>query len=146
MGLVTGSRLGAYEILSSLGAGGMGEVYRDTKLGREVAIKVVQGAFAADPDRIARLQREAKVLGSVTHHHIAALYGIDDADGQHFLVMELVEGETLADRLTRGPLPVEEALRVAMQIAEALEAAHDNGIVHRDLNWFDELRARVPVR
>jgi Tol biopolymer transport system component len=135
MGLVTGSRLGAYEILSSLGAGGMGEVYRarDTKLGREVAIKVVQGAFAADPDRISRLQREAKVLASVTHHHIAALYGADEAGGQHFLVMELVEGETLADRLSRGPLPVEDALRIAMQIAEALEAAHEKGIVHRDL-------------
>ena len=119
----------------SLGAGGMGEVYRarDTRLGREVAIKVVLDDFAADADRVARFQREAKVLASLNHPHIAALYGIEEADGRHFLVMELVEGQTLADRLVRGPLPVAEALAIAVQIADALETAHEKGIVHRDL-------------
>ena len=112
----------------------MGEVYRarDTKLGREVAIKVILDVFAADPDRIARFEREAKVLASLNHPHIAALYGMEQS-GQHFLVMELVEGQTLAERLLRGPMPVEETLAIALQIADALEGAHEKGIVHRDL-------------
>jgi serine/threonine protein kinase len=133
--LTTGARLGGYEIISVLGAGGMGEVYRarDTKLGREVAIKVILDVFAADPDRIARFEREAKVLASLNHPHIAALYGMEQSGGQHYLVMELVEGQTLADRLLRGPMPVEETLAIAMQIADALEGAHEKGIVHRDL-------------
>lgn len=130
-----GSRIGGYEVVSVLGAGGMGEVYRarDSKLGREVAIKVILDAFAADPDRVLRFQREAKVLASVNHPRIAALYGMEQSDGRHFLVMELVEGETLADRLRRGPLPTSEAIGIALQIAEALDAAHEKGIVHRDL-------------
>jgi Tol biopolymer transport system component len=133
--LTSGARLGSYEIVSVLGAGGMGEVYRarDTKLGREVAIKVILEAFAADADRVARFEREAKVLASLNHPHIAALYGMEHSGAQHFLVMELVEGQTLADRLARGALPVEETLAIAVQIAEALEAAHEKGVVHRDL-------------
>ena len=125
----------SYEIVSVLGAGGMGEVYRarDTKLGREVAIKVILDVFAADPDRIARFEREAKVLASLNHPHIAALYGLEQSGAQHFLVMELVEGQTLAERLLRGPMPVDDALAIARQIADALEAAHEKGIVHRDL-------------
>ena len=128
-------RLGAYEILSVLGAGGMGEVYRarDTRLGREVAVKVILDVFAADADRIARFQREAKVLASLNHPHIAALYGLEESGGQHFLVMELVEGQTLADRLLRGTMPVEETLAISVQIADAPEAAHEKGVVHRDL-------------
>ncbi|HYN10301.1 MAG TPA: protein kinase [Vicinamibacterales bacterium] len=135
MPLSTGTRLGSYEVLSPLGAGGMGEVYlaRDTKLGRSVAVKVVREGLAADPDRVVRFEREAKVLASLNHPHIAALYGMEQADGRHFLVMELVEGETLADRLRRGAMPVEETLKVALQIADALEAAHEKSIVHRDL-------------
>src|SRR5436190_3441404 len=130
-----GSRLGAYEVLEPLGAGGMGEVYRarDTKLGREVAVKVILEVFAKDPDRVARFEREAKVLASVNHPHIAALYGMEQSGTQHFLVMELVEGQTLAERLLRGPLPVEETIAIALQIADALEGAHEKGIVHRDL-------------
>src|SRR5438128_1229605 len=135
MTLSTGTRLGAYEILSALGAGGMGEVYRarDTKLGRSVAIKILPDALAADAERIARFEREAKMLAALNHPHIAALYGMEESDGRHFLVMELVEGETLAERLQRGAMPVEEALAIAHQILEALEAAHERGIVHRDL-------------
>src|SRR5258706_13671796 len=106
MPLTPGTRLGVYEILSVLGAGGMGEVYRarDAKLGREVAIKVILDVFAADPDRIARFEREAKVLASLNHPHIAALYGMEQSGARHFLVMELVEGQTLAERLLRGPM------------------------------------------
>jgi serine/threonine-protein kinase len=135
LALIPGARLGGYEIVSVLGAGGMGEVYRarDSKLGREVAIKVILDVFAADPDRVARFGREAKVLASLNHPHIAALYGMEQSGGQHFLVMELVEGQTLADRLGRGPMPLEETLAIAVQIADALEAAHEKGIVHRDL-------------
>ncbi len=134
-----GIRLGPYEIESAVGAGGMGEVYRarDTKLGRAVAIKVLPGALAADPDRIARFEREAKVLASLNHAHIATIYGVEDAvvagHQVHALVMELVEGETLADRIARGAIPVDEVLPIARQIAEALEAAHELGIIHRDL-------------
>src|SRR3989442_2273234 len=135
MPIVSGSRLGLYEVVSPLGAGGMGEVYRarDTKLGRAVAVKVLPDALAADADRVARFEREAKALAALNHPHIAALYGTEQSDGRHFLVMELVEGETLAERLQRGPLAVKDALTIAHQIAEALEAAHEKGIVHRDL-------------
>ena len=135
MPLSSGARLGSYQITHVLGTGGMGEVYRarDSKLGRSVALKVILDGFGADADRVARFEREAKVLASINHPNIAALYGMEEWNGQQFLIMELVEGETLAERLQRGALPVEEALRVAVQTAEALEAAHERGIIHRDL-------------
>jgi serine/threonine protein kinase len=138
MSIAPGTRLGSYEIQSLLGVGGMGEVYRarDSKLGRSVAIKVLPAALADDPERIARFEREARALASLNHPNIATLYGLEVSDHdthRHLLVMELVEGETLADRLRRGPLPLEATLAVAHQIAEALEAAHERGIVHRDL-------------
>ena len=131
----TGTRLGSYEIVSPLGAGGMGEVYRalDTRLKRQVAIKVLPSAVAADGARLARFQREAEVLASLNHPHIAAVYGLEDLPAGKALVMELVEGQTLADRIARAPVPIDEALAIAGQIAEALEAAHEQGIVHRDL-------------
>ena len=135
MGIAPGSRLGPYEILAPLGAGGMGEVFRarDTRLGRDVAIKLVHGSFAADPERLARLRREAKVLAALNHPNIAAVYGLEASADGDALVMELVRGETLADRLARGPIPVEEALGIARQIALGLEAAHERGVIHRDL-------------
>lgn len=135
MRISAGTRLGLFEILSAIGAGGMGEVYeaRDTKLGRNVAIKVLPAAFANDPERLARFQREAKMLAALNHPNIAAIYRLEQSDGVHFLVMELVPGETLAERVKAGPVPVDEALKIAAQIAEALEAAHDKGIIHRDL-------------
>src|SRR5215472_5355237 len=135
MTLSAGSRLGPYEILSPLGAGGMGEVYRarDNKLHRDVAIKVLPQTFGSDAERLARFRREAQVLASLNHPHIAAIYGLEESGGVEALVLELVEGETLAERLAKGPLPLEEALEIARQIAEALEAAHERGIVHRDL-------------
>jgi eukaryotic-like serine/threonine-protein kinase len=135
MPLSVGTRLGPYEILAPLGAGGMGEVYRarDSKLGRDVAIKVLPQAFAADPDRLARFGREARVLASLNHPNIAHIHGFEQSGGTSALVMELVEGETLAERLARGPIPLDEALPIARQIAEALEAAHEQGIIHRDL-------------
>jgi eukaryotic-like serine/threonine-protein kinase len=135
MTLAAGKHLGAYEILAAIGAGGMGEVYRarDTKLNRDVALKVLPESFANDPDRLARFQREAQVLASLNHPHIAHIYGLEHSDGVRALVMELVEGEDLAQRLTRGPIPLDEALPIAKQIAEALEAAHEQGIIHRDL-------------
>lgn len=135
MGLAAGTSLGPYEILSSLGAGGMGEVYRarDPKLGREIALKILPELFATDPERLARFRREAQILASLNHPNIAQIYGVEDSDGIHALVMELVEGSTLADRIAQGPLPVDEGVSVARQIAEALEAAHEQGIVHRDL-------------
>jgi serine/threonine-protein kinase len=135
MPLTPGTRLGHYEIVAPLGAGGMGEVYRarDTRLGREVALKVLPEAFAADPDRLARFEREARVLASLNHANIAAIYGLEPLGQTGALVMELVEGPTLEDRLGRGPLGAEEALRFARQIAEALEYAHDRSVVHRDL-------------
>jgi serine/threonine-protein kinase len=135
MALVAGSRLGTYEIVEPLGKGGMGEVYRarDTKLGRWVAVKVILDEFASNEERIGRFEREAKMLAALHHHRIASLFGLEHADGRHFLVMELVEGETLAERLRRGAIPVEDALPIAIQIAEALEAAHEKGVVHRDL-------------
>ena len=127
--------MGTYEIVGPLGKGGMGEVYRarDSKLKREVAIKVLPDAFARDAERVARFQREAEVLASLNHPHIAAIYDLAEYGDSRFLVLELVEGETLADRITRGALPVEEVLSIAKQISEALEAAHEKGIVHRDL-------------
>jgi len=129
------TRIGSYEIVAKLGEGGMGEVYRatDTRLKREVAIKVLPGSLASDPDRLARSRREAEVLAALNHPNIAHIYGIEEADGTTALVMELVEGPTLADRITLGAIPVGEALPIARQIAEALEAAHERGIVHRDL-------------
>jgi serine/threonine protein kinase len=135
MTLQRGTRLGSYEILSLLGAGGMGEVYRarDTRLNRDVAIKVLPDAFVHDADRVARFKREAQVLASLNHPHIAAIYGFEESSGGSALVLELVEGPTLADRIARRPIPVEEALPIARQIAEALEAAHEHGIIHRDL-------------
>src|SRR5450759_707481 len=119
--LSAGTRLGSYQILSALGAGGMGEVYRarDTRLDRDVAIKILPEAFAADADRVARFQREAKVLASLNHPHIAAIYGLEDAGGVKALVMELVEGEDLAQRIARGAVPLDEAFPIAKQIAEA---------------------------
>jgi serine/threonine-protein kinase len=135
MPLLTGSRLGPYEIRSAIGAGGMGEVYRarDTKLGRDVAIKVLPEAFARDAERMARFQREAKVLASLNHPNIASIYGLEDSGSTRALVMELVEGPTLADRIKAGPIPVDEAVRIAKQTADALEYAHERGVIHRDL-------------
>ena len=131
----SGTRLGPYEVLAPLGAGGMGEVYRatDSRLKRQVAIKMLPATLAADPDRLARFQREAEVLASLNHPHIAAVYGLEDARDVKAIVMELVEGPTLADRIAQGALPVDEALSIARQTAAALEAAHEQGIVHRDL-------------
>jgi serine/threonine-protein kinase len=133
--LAPGTRLGPYEIISPLGAGGMGEVYRarDTKLNRDVALKILPAEFAVDPDRLARFKREAQVLASLNHPHIAAIYGFEDSGETHALVLELVEGPTLADRIAKGPIPLDEALPIAKQVAEALEAAHEQGIIHRDL-------------
>ena len=135
MALASGTRLGGYEVLGPLGAGGMGEVYRarDTKLGRDVAIKILPDVFAHDPDRLARFEREAQLLATLNHPNIAAIYGLEDSGQTRALVLELVEGETLADRIARGPIPLDEVLKVATQIAEALEAAHEQGIIHRDL-------------
>ncbi|MFY9689382.1 MAG: protein kinase [Candidatus Acidiferrales bacterium] len=135
MRLASGSRVGHYEIDAPIGVGGMGEVYRanDSKLGRRVALKVLPEAFAGDAERLARFQREAKVLASLNHPNIAAIYGIEDSGTTHALVMELVEGPTLADRIQQGPIPMGEALAIAKQICDALEYAHERGVVHRDL-------------
>jgi serine/threonine-protein kinase len=132
---LTGKQVGVYSIKALLGRGGMGEVYRalDTRLGREVAIKVLPRALTADADRLARLEREARVLASLNHPHIGILYGVEESGGHLALILELVEGDTLADRLARGPVPPQEALSWARQIADALDAAHEKGIVHRDL-------------
>jgi serine/threonine protein kinase len=136
--LSVGSQIGVFRIDALLGVGGMGEVYRarDTKLNRDVAIKILPSAFANDPDRLARFKREAQMLASLNHPNIAAIYGFEDSSDIHALVLELVDGETLADRLgpPKGrPRPVPEALAIARQIADALEAAHEQGIIHRDL-------------
>src|SRR5262245_13227439 len=135
MVLTAGSRVGAYEITGAIGAGGMGEVYRakDSRLKREVALKVLRSSVAQDAERLARFQREAEVLASLNHPHIAQIYGVEEAGGATTLVMELVEGETLAERIARGPIAVDEALAIAWQIADAVEAAHARGVVHRDL-------------
>jgi eukaryotic-like serine/threonine-protein kinase len=130
-----GKTLAHYEITGQLGKGGMGEVYqaKDLKLGRDVAIKVLPEEFAKDADRVSRFRREAKLLASLNHTNIAAIYGLEESEGTNFLVLELVEGETLADQIKRGPIPVEESLKLALQITEALEAAHEKGVIHRDL-------------
>jgi len=135
MGLSAGARLGPYEIRALLGVGGMGEVYRarDSKLGRDVAIKILPQVFTSDPERLARFEREARMLAALNHPHIGAIYGVEDAESVHALVLELVEGDTLAERLRRAPVPVTDALAIALQIAEALESAHERGIIHRDL-------------
>src|SRR5215467_13726121 len=135
MALTIGTQLGSLEITALLGKGGMGEVYRarDTKLKRDVAIKILPDEFSRDADRVNRFQREAEVLASLNHPNIAGIYDLQQTDETRFLVMELVEGETLADRTTRGPLPVDEALQIGKSICETLEAAHEKGIVHRDL-------------
>src|SRR5262245_24984032 len=131
MSLQPGARLGAYEIIALIGAGGMGEVCRarDTRLKRDVAIKVLPDAFVNNPERLARFQREAGLLATLNQPNIAQIYGVED----HALVLELVEGPTLADRIAQGRIPLDEALPIARQIAEALEAAHERGIIHRDL-------------
>ena len=130
-----GSRLGHYQVTALIGEGGMGQVYQatDTQLHRQVALKILPEAFATDPDRLARFQREAQVLASLNHPNIAAIYGIEEAEGTRALVLELVEGPTLADRIRQGPIPLDEALPIAKQIAEAVEAAHEAGVIHRDL-------------
>src|SRR5688572_15540608 len=135
MALSPGTRFGSFEILSLLGAGGMGEVYRarDARLNRDVALKVLPEAFTSDPERLARFTREAQTLASLSHSNIGGIHGLEDVNGRQALILELVEGPTLADRIEQGPLPLEEALPVARQIADALEAAHEQGIVHRDL-------------
>jgi len=133
--LTPGTRLGVYGITAPLGEGGMGQVWRatDTSLGRQVAIKILPEAFAADPGRLARFEREAKTLASLNHPHIAAIYAVEKSGGTLALVMELVEGDDLSQRIARGAIPLDEALPIARQIAEALEAAHEQGIIHRDL-------------
>ena len=135
MALAPGTRLGVYDITAPIGEGGMGQVYRatDMTLGRQVAIKILPDAFASDPERLARFEREAKTLASLNHPHIAAIYGFEKPGGLHALVMELVEGEDLSQRIARGAIPLDDALPIATQIAEALEAAHEQGIIHRDL-------------
>jgi serine/threonine protein kinase len=153
MGLTAGTRLGPYEVLGSLGAGGMGEVFRarDTRLNRDVAIKILPELFASDPERVSRFTREAQTLAALNHPHIAQIYGIEEAAMQgspsasadasadrsgplvRALIMELVDGETLADRIARSPIAIDDVLPMARQIAAALEAAHDAGIIHRDL-------------
>src|SRR3989442_6496911 len=134
-----GTKFAHYEITGHLGSGGMGDVYQatDSKLGRSVAIKFLPEAFTHDAERAARLEREARVLASLNHPNIAAIFGLEESGGRNFLVMELVEGETLADRIQRGPIPIEESLMIARQIVEALEAAHEKSIIHRDLQPAD---------
>ena len=135
MPITAGSRLGHFEIAEPIGKGGMGEVYRakDSKLGRDVAIKVLPEEFSRDKERLDRFEREARLLAQLNHANIATLHGLEEHHGQRFLVMELVEGETLAERIARGPIPIDEAIPLFIQITEGLEAAHEKGIVHRDL-------------
>src|SRR5215813_13538773 len=135
MPLLSGTKLGPYEILAPLGAGGMGEVYRakDTRLGREVAVKILPSHLSSDPARKQRFEREAKTISSLNHPHICVLYDVGQQDGIDYLVMECVEGETLAKRLEKGPLPLEQVVKYGAQIADALDRAHRVGIVHRDL-------------
>jgi serine/threonine-protein kinase len=140
--LPPGVRVGVYEVVAAIGRGGMGQVYRarDTKLNRDAALKVLPDVFASNPDRVARFEREAQVLASLNHPNIAAIYsfetgaaGTGDAGPVHALALELVEGPTLADRIVEGPIPLDEALAIARQIAQALETAHEHGVIHRDL-------------
>src|SRR5712691_7914166 len=135
MPLSTGDKLGPFEILALIGAGGMGEVYRahDARLRRDVALKVLPATFAHDPERMMRFEREARVLASLSHPNIAPIFGVEESGATRALVMELVEGPTLADRIAAGALPIEKALEISTKIAEALEYAHDRGVVHRDL-------------
>src|SRR5579862_5464255 len=135
MALTAGTRLGPYEILGELGAGGMGEVYRarDTRLDRTVAIKILPEHLCSDPGRRARFEREARTISALSHPNICALFDIGDQDAIHYVVLEYLEGKTLADRIAKGPLPVSEVLKVGTAIASALEVAHRNGVVHRDL-------------
>ena len=135
MPLSPGTRLGHYDVTALLGEGGMGQVWQatDTQLNRQVALKILPDAFAADPDRLARFTREAQILASLNHPNIAQIHGIEEAEGTRALVLELVEGPTLADRIAKGPISIDEALPIANQIAEALEAAHEAGVIHRDL-------------
>src|SRR2546427_4174160 len=136
MSVGVGTHLGSIEITALLGRGGMGVVYRarDMKLKRDVAIKMLPEEFSCDPDRVSRFQREAEVLASLNHPNIAAIHSLEEANGLRFLVLELVEGKTLADRLKRGPLSIDEALRISKDICEAIEAAHEQRSIHRDLN------------
>ena len=135
MSLTSGQKLTHYEILEPIGKGGMGEVYRarDGKLGRDVAIKVLPEELSRDPERLKRFEREARLLAQLNHSNIATLYGLEESGGQMFLVMELVEGETLAERIATSPIPVDEAIPIFIQIVEGLEVAHEKGIIHRDL-------------
>src|SRR5499426_3630861 len=135
MSVGVGTRLGSLEITALLGKGGMGEVYRarDNKLKRDVAIKILSDEFSGDPARVNRFQREAEVLASLNHPNIGAIYDLQEANDTRFLVLELVEGDTLAERIRLGRIPVEEVLRIAHQIAQAFEAAHEKGVIHRDL-------------
>ena len=135
MALTPGTQVGSYEITAQIGAGGMGVVYRatDTKLRRDVAIKVLPDDFTQDHERLARFEREARTLASLNHTNIATLHGFETEGAVQFLVMEMVDGETLADRIARGAVPIDEALPLFLQIAEGLEAAHESGVVHRDL-------------
>ena len=132
---LVGRQFGAHRIVALLGSGGMGEVYRahDTKLGRDVAIKTLPRLFGADPDRRSRFEREARLLAALNHPHIGAIYGFEDMGGTPALILELVDGDTLAERIAKEPIPMADALTLARQIAEALAAAHSQGIVHRDL-------------
>ena len=131
----TGQRFGTYQIIDLLGAGGMGRVYRarDTRLGREVAIKVLPTAFTGDAERLERFEREARLLAALNHPNIATIHGVEHVDGVQAIVLELIDGETLSERLGRGPLLLRDALRYAAALADALDAAHEKGIVHRDL-------------
>src|SRR5262249_43141617 len=130
-----GTKLAHYEINSHLGSGGMGDIYgaTDSKLGRSVAVKFLPPAFTRDADRLARFEREARVLASLNHPNIASIYGLEEANETKFLVMELVPGETLAEKIARGAIPIDESVPIAKQIADALEAAHEKGVIHRDL-------------
>src|SRR4051794_21634740 len=135
LSLPVGTRIASYEVTSLIGVGGMGEVYRahDATLGRDVALKILPSAFALDPERLARFKREAQILASLNRPHIASIYGLEESSGIHALVMELVEGPTVADRIAAGPLGIAESVKVASEVADALDAAHEKGIVHRDL-------------
>jgi serine/threonine protein kinase len=135
LSLTLGARLGVYEVTTQIGEGGMGQVYRarDTKLNRNVALKILPDLFANDPERLARFTREAQTLASLNHPNIAHIHGLEESNGVRALVLELVEGEDLSQRIARGPIPIDEALPIAKQIADALDAAHEQGVIHRDL-------------